>query len=191
MGRSTKEDALVLAEFAVAQGIAVRTARNYRAEGRPEWVAFLRGRGRVARAAGADAPRSDLQRARQVADENYKLLRQLQRDAAGAEDAVTRAAAARGVREARRAWEDARRDAERLEEAAGQLVPVAAVREVWRRGVTPLGSCMRTFANNVAGDLPPEWRPRFFAAVKREQVNWNASVAALDASLEGLMRGHD
>lgn len=174
--------------FAAEHGVSVRTARNYRAQGRQEWREFLLRRGKAAPVTGAAPGVSDLQKAREAADDTYRMLRRLQRDAALAEDAATRALCARGVKEARRAWEDARRDAERLAEAAGELVPVANVREAVRRGVAPLADLRRSFANNVAGELPPEWRPRFFAAVKKAQVYWNNSIRELDATMEGLIK---
>lgn len=190
MARGTREEGELVRAFAREKGVSERTARNYRAQGRAEWREFLLGRGvavPVAPVAAIAGGKTDLQKAREAADSAWQLLRQLQRDAASAEDAVTRAACARGVKEARRAWEDARRDAERLAEAAGEVVPVANVREAVRRGVAPLADLRRSFENNVAGELPPEWRPRFFAAAKKARVYWNNSIRALDEAMEGLV----
>lgn len=187
MARGTKEEGALVRAFAQEHGVSERTARNYRAQRRAEWREFLLARGLAVPVAPVAGGKSDLQKAREAADSAWQLLRQLQRDAAGAEDAVTRAACARGVKEARRAWEDARRDAERLAEAAGEVIPVANVREILRRGVAPLADLRRSFENNVAGELPPEWRPRFFAAAKKARVYWNNSIRALDEAMEGLV----
>lgn len=193
MPKSTKEEAALLAKFARERGISLRTARNYRTDPRTggpreAWIEWLR------RGAGnplAEVPareKPDWERAREAADDAYALLRRLQAAAHAAEDDTTRAVCARGIREARRLWEDARKDAERLAERAGVLVPVAAVETVLRRASKGLGMAQKSWANNVAAALRPEWRPAFFNAVRSEQRTWNAYIQRLDVELSALLK---
>lgn len=189
--RSTAEEAELLRQFARDKGITERTARNYRAAQRAEWVDWRRARcaGQLqVAAAGEPAPVvSELQRGKSAADEAWRVLSRLQAAAALESDPAKLAVLARGIREARRNWEQARKDYHALREQSGQLVPVENVRAIQQTAIGRLGQIWRAWPNRVAGDLLPEQRAGFFAACRKNAADWDAGIRELDTALENLL----
>lgn len=186
MGKGTKEEAALLADFAGAQGIALRTARNYRRENRPEWQEFLKTRG-VAVMPVQDTALNDLERARTVASTSYETLKRLQEMQATSKDPVTLASLQRGVSDALRAWQRAREDAEALAVRAGRMVPVENVRRIQGLLVSELGQVFRSAPNMAAAHLLPSARSAHFAAWKKVLPSLETMLKKIDAEIEALL----
>lgn len=186
MGKGTKEEAALLADFAGAQGIALRTARNYRRENRPEWQEFLKTRG-VAVMPVQDTALNDLERARTVASTSYETLKRLQEMQATCKDPVTLASLQRGVSDALRAWQRAREDAEALAVRAGRMVPVENVRRIQGLLVSELGQVFRSAPNMAAAHLLPSARSAHFAAWKKVLPSLETMLKKIDAEIEALL----
>lgn len=200
MPRNTTEAAALLAQFAQEHGLSLRAARNYRRDvrlggkPRPAWVAWCRAKGKhcdgQAVGGGDGGDMNELEKARLARDNAYHLLRQLQKAAAAAGmdgDDTKVALMARGVRDAQRAWEQASLYADKLAEKAGVMIPVDRVRSIQRELVGPLGEALRSYRNNIASHLPPEWRPKVFAAFAAEARPLDDGIAAIDRRLERLL----
>lgn len=187
MGKGTKEEAALLADFAGAQGIALRTARNYRRENRPEWQEFLKTRGVVAVMPVQDTALNDLERARTVASTSYETLKRLQEMQATCKDPVTLASLQRGVSDALRAWQRAREDAEALAVRAGRMVPVENVRRIQSLLVSELGQVFRSAPNMAAAHLLPSARSAHFAAWKKVLPSLETMLKKIDAEIEALL----
>ena len=187
MGRGTTQDGAEIRAFAAAQGIAERTARNYRKEGRPEWREWCSRRGVSAVSEGAGVG-SEVERAEAVREAAYAALERLNGACATAPPeqlpVLIRAAA-----DARKAWEAACRHAEEAGVNAGRLVPVKVIRAMQSELVAPLGQALRAWEHRMAGLMPPEVRPLFFNAVRSERVVLDARIKAIDERVEGLLRG--
>lgn len=186
MGKGTKEEAALLADFAGAQGIALRTARNYRRENRPEWQEFLKTRG-VAVMPVQDTALNDLERARTVASTSYETLNRLQEMQATCKDPVMLASLQRGVSDALRAWQRAREDAEALAVRAGRMVPVENVRRIQGLLVSELGQVFRSAPNMAAAHLLPSARSAHFAAWKKVLPSLETMLKKIDAEIEALL----
>jgi hypothetical protein len=76
---------------------------------------------------------------------------------------------------------------QRVEEEAGLLVPVSAVRELQQQLVGQLGLIWKAWPDKVAGDLHPGMRPAFFEAVRKNSRDWDAKIEEIDAALEALL----
>ena len=176
----------MLADFAGAQGIALRTARNYRRENRPEWQEFLKTRG-VAVMPVQDTALNDLERARTVTSTSYETLKRLQEMQATCKDPVTLASLQRGVSDALRAWQRAREDAEALAVRAGRMVPVENVRRIQSLLVSELGQVFRSAPNMAAAHLLPSARSAHFAAWKKVLPSLETMLRKIDAEIEALL----
>lgn len=184
----TAEQAEMIRQFARDRGVSERTARNYRSAGHPEWVAWNRARALPA-GGGAAEPHgsSDLARAQAAADSAWSLLSRLQAAAAVERDPAGLAEKSAAIERARRNWESARKDLRAIREQLGQLVPVENVRAIQQTSITRLAAAWRAWPNKVAGDLLPEARPAFFAAVRKNAADWDAALQELDQELERLL----
>ena len=187
MGRTTKEEAAVLADFAAAQGIALRTARNYRAGNRREWQEYIAARAVQPAEAVADATLNDLDRARSAAAAAHSALVRLQSMQAASTDPLTLAALQRAVSDALRAWQRAREDADALAARAGRVVPVENVRRIQSVLVSELGQVFRSLPNMAAAHLLPSARPAHFAAWKKVLPSLETLLRKIDAELESLL----
>lgn len=186
MGRGNRETAALVADFAKAQGIALRTARDYRKKGHKAWQEFI-----AARCGAASTPAlpvaNDLERARAAASTSYETLRRLQSMQAACSDPSTLAALQRGVSDALRAWQRAREDAEALAVRAGRMVPVENVRRIQSLLVSELGQVFRSAPNMAAAHLLPSARPAHFAAWKKILPSLETLLKKIDAEIESLL----
>lgn len=184
----TAEQAELIRQFARDRGVSERTARNYRAAGHPEWVAWNRAR---ALPAGGVVPTggavSDLDRAQAAADAAWNLLSRLQAAAAVERDPSALAEQSAAIERARRNWESARKDLRSIREQLGHLVPVENVRLIQQTAIARLAAIWRAWPNKVAGDLLPDARPAFFTACRKNAADWDAALHALDEELEKLI----
>lgn len=178
----------MIRQFARDRGVSERTARNYRSAGHPEWVAWNRARALPAGGGGAPAGATDLERAQAAADSAWSLLSRLQAAAAVERDPAGLAEKSAAIERARRNWERARKDLRTIREQLGHLVPVENVRAIQQTSVARLAAAWRAWPNKVAGDLLPEVRPAFFAAVRKNVADWDAAVRDLDQELERLLK---
>lgn len=179
---------MLLAEFARMQGVALRTARNYRAEQRPEWVAFVKGREvKVDAATPQQVAMNDLERARVAAATAYDTLRRMQAMQAECKEPVALASLQRGVSDALRAWQRAREDCEQLAARAGRMVPVENVRRIQSLLVSELGQVFRSAPNMAAAHLLPSARSAHFAAWKKVLPSLETVLKKIDAELEALL----
>lgn len=192
MGRSTAEKRRQLEAFAAARGVAMRTAQNYRKENRPEWVEWLSSQQVESVVepvlASVGAGEAGLYaRARRAADDAAVLMERLQTAAAQCTDAAQLQPMARSVKDARKAWVDAEAYARQCAVAAGAWVPRAAVEDMQRTLLQPLGLAYAALRNNIAGRLPVAQRALFFAAWWAEQGPWENALADIERAVkEGL-----
>lgn len=184
MTRGTKADGDLVRAFAAAHGVAVRTARNYRKEKRPEWVEFVKG---CAGKSVPDVAANDLERARVTASTAYDTLRRLQGMQAACTEPAVLAALQRGVSDALRAWQRARTDCEQLAQRAGRVVPVENVRRIQSLLVSELGQVFRSAPNMAAAHLLPAARSAHFAAWKKVLPSLETVLKKIDAEIEALL----
>lgn len=203
MPRKTQEEAQLVRDFAVARGIALRTARNFRCDPktrapRQEWIDWLRSKGRLARMPGAapitghvpTVPMNELEKARTARDRAFENLQELQSAAERARrdgDDSRIALMARSVRDAQRCWEQAAAYADKMAERAGVMVPVENIRAVQRQMIEPLGTIVRGLKEQIAAHLPPAARPAYYRAFASIIPQFNDQLAALDKNLERLL----
>lgn len=171
-----------------------RTARNYRRDprrgGKPrkEWVEFCRAEGRSVDGSPPLAPvevaTSPLQRARAAEETAWKTLSRLQGMVSACDAADQLPALSAAVRNARKAWEEARIDRETLEKSAGELLPRSVLGNISRLMVPRLRSAWQNHCTNVASRLAPEVRPAFFNAWRDSAAAWDDAIRALDSDLE-------
>lgn len=198
MPHACQEEAELIRAFAKERGITPRAARYYRRDKnrdgapRPEWVEFLRARGRKpgSGSAAPSAQMTELEKARVARDRAYVNLQRMQSaaDAAAHDgDDARLALMSRGARDAQRAWEMASAYADKLAEKAGVMIPVENVRAIQRELIGPLGDALRAYRNNIAGRVPPAWRPQLFAAFTAENHNLDSAINEIDSRLEALL----
>lgn len=124
-------------------------------------------------------------RARHAEAEAWRLLTCLEAQVAANSSRAGELATA--IATARKNWEAAERNLFRLQEQAGVLVPVAAVRKIQQTAIARLGQIWKAWPNKVAGDLLPDMRPAFFDAVRKNARDWDEAVKQLDDALESLL----
>lgn len=174
--------------FAAARGISERSARNYRAENRPEWQAWQAARAAASDTEGGAAAPDEpvlVQRAKHAETEAWRLLTSLEAQVAANSSRAGELATA--IATARKNWEAAVKNLRELQAQAGLLVPVAAVRAVQQTAIARLGQCWKAWPNKVAGDLLPEARPAFFEAARKNSRDWDDAIRSLDTELEKLL----
>ena len=93
----------------------------------------------------------------------------------------------RAVREARANWERAGLHEQRLQEAAGSLVPVHVFHEMRTRGVAPLAELMAQQRDFIGSRLEAAGRPRFYEAWDEWAREWNRKIDDLNAEINGLL----
>lgn len=196
MPKNTAEGADLLRRFAKAHGVSERSARNYRRDPRrgnkprKEWVDFCRAEGRAVAddAAAPLAPAatavSPLARARVAEETAWNTLARLQGLVTSCDNVDQLPALSAAVKNARKAWEEARVDREHLEEVAGHLIPRAVLGQIKMTLIPRLSDAWRNHQNNVASRLRPDARPDFFNAWRASTAAWDEAIKALDKELE-------
>ncbi len=199
MPRHTREQATLLRAYAAATGISERTARHHRAHGDARWRDYLHRQGlRAAPSSGAGEPAplqpshpvrelTPLERARASANEAWRLLQRLQQAAERCDDPALLPVLARGVKDARAAWQQADAHAKAAAIDARALIPIERVRELQRELVPPLADALRGLKNNIASRLRPELRAPYYNAWAAEQANYDRTLQAIDARLESIL----
>ena len=76
---------------------------------------------------------------------------------------------------------------QRLQEAAGSLVPVHVFHEMRTRGVAPLAELMAQQRDFIGSRLEAAGRPRFYEAWDEWAREWNRKIDDLNAEINGLL----
>ena len=170
-------------EFAALHRVCERTARNWRAAGDKRWADFVNSW----RVGTEEKIPVSVEVARRTERAAGEMLTRLQNVARREDDPTRLESLAKAIERARRTWEHARKDLQRVEEEAGLLVPVSAVRELQQQLVGQLGLIWKAWPDKVAGDLHPGMRPAFFEAVRKNSRDWDAKIEEIDSALEALL----
>ena len=164
----------------------------------PAWRAFLAAQfppssAEAAGGGGEGAPMggaSDLARAGEAKESAWQILKRMEEQletAARSGDVGLIASFTRAVREARANWERAGLHEQRLQEAAGSLVPVHVFHEMRTRGVAPLAELMAQQRDFIGSRLEAAGRPRFYEAWDEWAREWNRKIDDLNAEINGLL----
>ena len=154
--------------FAEKNGKSLRWAQIEAAKDSPAWRAFLAAQfppssAEAAGGGGEGAPMggaSDLARAGEAKESAWQILKRMETQletAARSGDVGLIASFTRAVREARANWERAGLHEQRLQEAAGSLVPVHVFHEMRTRGVAPLAELMAQQRDFIGSRLENQW----------------------------------
>ena len=133
---------------------------------------------------------SDLARAGEAKESAWQILKRMEEQletAARSGDVGLIASFTRAVREARANWERAGLHEQRLQEAAGSLVPVHVFHEMRTRGVAPLAELMAQQRDFIGSRLEAAGRPRFYEAWDEWAREWNRKIDDLNAEINGLL----
>lgn len=93
------------------------------------------------------------------------------------------------MKEARATYEAACKHETALALEAQRYIPISRVAEI--RAVLPqLTDVVQNLRTNIAGRLPDEMRPAFYAAFDAVRPAWNAGIDRVDAVLQALLPVH-
>ena len=152
--------------------------------------AVLRGSGRRRRRGRAHGRSVRFGAGRGGEGKRWQILKRMEEQletAARSGDVGLIASFTRAVREARANWERAGLHEQRLQEAAGSLVPVHVFHEMRTRGVAPLAELMAQQRDFIGSRLEAAGRPRFYEAWDEWAREWNRQIDDLNAEINGLL----
>lgn len=197
MPRRPTEESMLIKAYAAAHGCTVQWARRERKKNSQAWQGFLAERrgSSVNNAQPADSvafmPKQnieELERARLSKESAWQALQQattIAQSYAG-EDVATLAALNRAVREARKTYEDASKYEKAQAIEARRWVPISKV-EGMRCALPQLTEVVQNFRTAIAGKMPAEMRPAFYAAFDACRPAWNEGIRRVDDYITTLL----